>query len=39
MTLDHVREGAYSVNVGGRVCPATLHTRAPFDPDSRRIRP
>ncbi len=32
------RAGRYQVNVGGRLAAATAHLRAPYDPDSRRVR-
>ena len=33
-----VTGGRYQVNVGGRVCPATVSLTAPFDPTSSRVR-
>jgi 4-methylaminobutanoate oxidase (formaldehyde-forming) len=38
ITLDHIRSGAYEINVGGALCSATLHTRSPFDPEGIRIK-
>jgi 4-methylaminobutanoate oxidase (formaldehyde-forming) len=37
VTADFARAGAYEVNVGGRLYPATVHLRPPFDPDGHRI--
>jgi glycine cleavage system aminomethyltransferase T/glycine/D-amino acid oxidase-like deaminating enzyme len=34
---DYLRAGSYAVDVGGDVRPASLHLRAPFDPDNARI--
>jgi glycine cleavage system aminomethyltransferase T len=38
ITADLARAGSYQVNVGGELCPATLHLRPPFDPAGRRIK-
>lgn len=38
MTADLARAGSYQVNVGGELCPATLHLRPPFDPAGLRIK-
>jgi glycine cleavage system aminomethyltransferase T len=38
ITPDFLRSGAYQVNVGGEIRPATVHLRAPFDPDGERVR-
>jgi thiamine kinase-like enzyme len=38
MTADLARSGSYQVNVGGELCPATVHLRPPFDPAGRRIK-
>ena len=38
VTKDYLESGAYQVNVGGTPCPATLHSRSPYDPTGRRIR-
>ena len=38
VTADHLDEGRYEVNVGGRVCAATVGLKAPFDPMNERIR-
>ena len=33
-----IRSGAYQVNIGGTVCPATVGLRPPFDPAGERVR-
>ena len=38
LTPDVVRAGEYQVNVGGRLYPATVHLRPPFDPAGDRIK-
>jgi 4-methylaminobutanoate oxidase (formaldehyde-forming) len=38
VTTDYLETGRYEVNVGGTVCPATLHRRAPYDPEGLRIK-
>lgn len=38
VTKDYLEDGAYQVNVGGTLCPATLHLRSPYDPAGMRIR-
>ena len=38
LTPDLVRTGAYQVNVGGRLYPATVHLRPPFDPAGDRVK-
>ena len=38
VTVDHLTSGRYEVNVGGRVCPATVGLKAPYDPANERIR-
>ncbi len=38
VTPDYVKSGRYEVNVGGRVCGATVSLRPPFDPDGDRVR-
>jgi glycine cleavage system aminomethyltransferase T/glycine/D-amino acid oxidase-like deaminating enzyme len=35
---DMVRAGTYEVNVGGRLCPATVHLRPPYDPAGERVK-
>jgi 4-methylaminobutanoate oxidase (formaldehyde-forming) len=37
-SADWVRAGGYAVDVGGSVHPVTVGLRAPYDPDSRRVR-
>ncbi len=39
LTPDVARAGKYEVNVGGRLYPATVHLRPPFDPAGDRVRP
>jgi 4-methylaminobutanoate oxidase (formaldehyde-forming) len=38
LILDMVRAGTYEVNVGGRLYPATVHLRPPYDPKGERVR-
>jgi glycine cleavage system aminomethyltransferase T/glycine/D-amino acid oxidase-like deaminating enzyme len=38
LTRDAARTGAYQVNVGGQLYPATVHLRPPFDPAGDRIK-
>jgi 4-methylaminobutanoate oxidase (formaldehyde-forming) len=38
LTRDFARAGSYQVNVGGRLHPATVHLRPPFDPEGERIK-
>ncbi len=38
LTPDAARAGDYQVNVGGRLYPATVSLRPPFDPSSDRIK-
>ena len=38
LTPDIVRSGEYQVNVGGRLYPATVHLRPPFDPAGDRVK-
>ena len=35
---DMVRAGTYQVNVGGRLYPATVHLRPPYDPEGERVK-
>ena len=37
VTRDYARSGRYQVNVGGKVCDATVSLRPPFDPDGERV--
>jgi len=38
LARDMVRAGSYEVNVGGRLFPATVHLRPPYDPDGERVK-
>ena len=38
LTPDIIRTGAYQVNVGGQLHPATVQLRPPFDPSGERIK-
>ena len=38
LTRDAARTGAYQVNVGGQLYPATVHLRPPFDPAGHRVK-
>jgi 4-methylaminobutanoate oxidase (formaldehyde-forming) len=38
VTPDYVTSGRYQVNVGGRICGATVSLRPPFDPDGVKVR-
>ena len=38
VTAEYLGAGTYEVNVGGRVCGAVLHRRAPYDPAGDRVR-
>jgi 4-methylaminobutanoate oxidase (formaldehyde-forming) len=38
VTPAYLRDGAYQVNIGGNVRPATLHLRPPYDPAGTRVR-
>ncbi len=38
VTPDYLRSGSYRVNVGGQICPATVHLRPPYDPSGVRVR-
>ncbi len=38
VTTEDLAQGSYEINVGGRVCPATAHTKPPFDPAGARIK-
>jgi 4-methylaminobutanoate oxidase (formaldehyde-forming) len=37
VTAAFARAGTYEVNVGGRLYPAAMHLRPPFDPEGQRI--
>ena len=38
LTPDLVRAGEYQVNVGGRLYPAAVSLRPPFDPAGDRVK-
>lgn len=38
VTADDLVSGAYEINVGGHVTPATLHRKPPFDPTNDKIK-
>ncbi|HEY3904899.1 MAG TPA: FAD-dependent oxidoreductase [Streptosporangiaceae bacterium] len=38
VTPDYLKSGRYQVNVGGRVCAATVSLRPPFDPEGEKVR-
>jgi 4-methylaminobutanoate oxidase (formaldehyde-forming) len=38
VTPELVRTGAYQVNIGGRLCPARVGLRPPFDPANDRVK-
>jgi glycine cleavage system aminomethyltransferase T/glycine/D-amino acid oxidase-like deaminating enzyme len=38
VTSAYLRAGTYQVNVAGDIRPATLHLRAPYDPEGTRVR-
>ena len=38
LTRDMVRAGSYEVNVGGRLFPASIHLRPPYDPEGERTK-
>jgi glycine cleavage system aminomethyltransferase T len=38
LTRDMVRAGSYQVNVNGRLHPATIHLRPPYDPEGERTK-
>jgi 4-methylaminobutanoate oxidase (formaldehyde-forming) len=35
---DRLSNGRYEINIGGELCPATVHIRPPYDPTNARIR-
>ena len=37
VTPEFIRSGTYQINVSGRLCPATVHVRPPYDPERKRI--
>ena len=38
ITTDWIREGRYELEVQGKMVPATVHTKSPYDPDNQRVR-
>ncbi len=38
VSADYINAGRYEINVGGRLCAATVGLRAPYDPESLKIR-
>ena len=38
VSADYIKSGSYQVNVGGRMCGATVSLRPPFDPDGEKVR-
>ncbi len=38
VTTDWIREGTYEIEVLGKMIPATVHIKAPYDPDNLRVR-
>jgi len=38
VTTEYLGVGTFEVNVGGRLCPATVGLKAPYDPTNGRIR-
>ena len=38
LTRDMLRAGSYQVNVSGRLYPATVHLRPPYDPEGERVK-
>ena len=37
VTPEFIQSGTYQLNVSGRLCPATVHLRPPYDPERKRI--
>ena len=37
VTPEFIQSGTYQINVSGRLCPATVHLRPPYDPERKRI--
>jgi glycine cleavage system aminomethyltransferase T len=33
-----VKEGTYEIKVEGKMIPATVHSKSPYDPDNQRTR-
>jgi 4-methylaminobutanoate oxidase (formaldehyde-forming) len=38
VTTDFLKDGDYVINIGGDLVSATLHLRAPYDPDGIRVK-
>jgi 4-methylaminobutanoate oxidase (formaldehyde-forming) len=38
VTADFARNGSYQVNVGGQLCPATVHLRPPYDSAGDKVK-
>ena len=38
VTKDFLSTGSYVINIGGELNSATLHLRAPYDPDNSRVK-
>jgi 4-methylaminobutanoate oxidase (formaldehyde-forming) len=38
VTNDYLTSGSYQINVGGKLCSATVHLRPPYDPASDKIK-
>jgi 4-methylaminobutanoate oxidase (formaldehyde-forming) len=38
VTREYLETGDYDINIGGDVVRATLHLRAPFDPENNKIK-
>jgi len=37
VNADFIKSGRYEININGRLHPATVHLRAPYDPERKRI--
>jgi 4-methylaminobutanoate oxidase (formaldehyde-forming) len=38
ITTEWIREGKYELEVQGKMVPATVHIKSPYDPDNQRVR-
>jgi len=38
MSKEFLSEGTYQLNVGGTLSGITLHAKAPYDPENKKIR-
>ena len=38
ITAEWIREGKYELEVQGKMVPATVHIKSPYDPDNQRVR-